>query len=133
MCFIRYSATYKELSDTNQRTTVIYVLNILYTTLAVTLQLVAIPALVEDYTLLGIHCVKLAGLVISGLYIFELVYREWMRWPMIIHHFATLFAILFVGSALDRTKNPAYVVAGLLWLFQATTEQSVFLGLLLCR
>jgi hypothetical protein len=52
---------------------------------------------------------------------------------MLMHHFATLFAIFFVGSALDKTKNPAYVVSALLWLFQATTEQSVFVGLLLCK
>lgn len=131
--FFRYSATFKNLSNANQRTTVIYVLNIVYTTLALALQLVASPTLAEDYTLLGAHCIKLVGLIISGLYLFELVYREWMRWPMLIHHFATLFAILFVGTAIDETLQPAYLVAGLLWLFQATTEQSVFVGLLLCK
>ncbi|KAF9070241.1 hypothetical protein BDP27DRAFT_1220981 [Rhodocollybia butyracea] len=56
-----------------------------------------------------------------------------MRWPLMTHHFCTIFAIVLVLSMLSYTQHPALISAGEIWLFQATTEQSVFIGLIMYR
>ncbi|KAJ3903745.1 hypothetical protein F5879DRAFT_803054 [Lentinula edodes] len=56
-----------------------------------------------------------------------------MRWPLLIHHFCTIFAIVLLLSVLAYTGHPQIVAAGEIWLFQATTEQSVFIGLFMYR
>lgn len=86
--FTRFSRTYRTLSSANQQTSDIYVMNIVYTTVALGLQLAASPVLGEEYTLERMEYLYLAAAVISGLYIFELVYRDQMRWPMLTHHFS---------------------------------------------
>ena len=131
--FERWSEAYRQLSPNNRRTSVIYVLNVVYTSLALGLQFAGSPSLSQHYTLTGVHCAKLAAVVVSGLYLFELAYRDSLRFPMLVHHFPTLFAILFVISVNEKTDDPTIIVTGLLWLFQATTEQSVFIGLLMCQ
>lgn len=45
----------------------------------------------------------------------------------------TLFAIVLIISALQVTEHPALSVLGLLWLFHATTEQSLFIALIFCE
>ena len=91
------------MSPANQCTSVIYILNIFYTTVALALQLYACPALAQEYTEAGTNCIRVASVVIAGLYLFEMIYRDSMRWPMLAHHFSTIFAIIFVNVALDKT------------------------------
>lgn len=45
----------------------------------------------------------------------------------------TLFAIILVLVLLQITKRPSFANIGDIWLFQATTEQSVFIALFLCK
>ena len=87
--FCRYSVVYREtMTPANRRTSVIYILNIVLTTVALALQLVACPAFAQDYTERGINCLRIASIVITGLYLFELIYRDSMRPQMLLHHFA---------------------------------------------
>jgi hypothetical protein len=57
-------------------------MNILFTTVALALELVAAPAFADDYALYQVQCLRTAGTLISGLYIFELIYRLKMRLPL---------------------------------------------------
>ncbi|KAJ3746207.1 hypothetical protein DFH05DRAFT_1522801 [Lentinula detonsa] len=131
--FGRYSLSYGTMSITNQRNSVTYVMAIFLTGGALTLQLISSPVLNNRYTFAASGMLKLTALVISGLYIFELTYRISMRWPLMTHHFCTIFAIVLLLSVLSYTRHPALMGAGEIWLFQATTEQSVFVGLLMYR
>ena len=45
----------------------------------------------------------------------------------------TIFAICFVNGVLATTHHPSLIVTGLVWLFQATTEQLSFVALLMCK
>ncbi|KAF8868909.1 hypothetical protein CPB85DRAFT_1242232 [Mucidula mucida] len=56
-----------------------------------------------------------------------------MRWPLLVHHFCTLFAIILLQVVFQITMHPALAVAGTIWLFQCTTEQTVFIGLFMYR
>ncbi|KIY66840.1 hypothetical protein CYLTODRAFT_354298 [Cylindrobasidium torrendii FP15055 ss-10] len=56
-----------------------------------------------------------------------------MRWPLLVHHFCTIFSVVFLQVVLQMTLNPALASAGLIWIFQATTEQSLFIGLFIYR
>ncbi|KAJ3746211.1 hypothetical protein DFH05DRAFT_922790 [Lentinula detonsa] len=132
--FGHFSLSYADMSFVNQRNTVTYVLAIFFTTATLILQLVASPILnTLSYTFTEVALLKVAALLISGLYVFELTYRVSMRWPLMTHHFCTIFAIVLLLSVLSYTRHPALMGAGEIWLFQATTEQSVFIGLLMYR
>jgi len=129
----RFSRAYRDMSFGNQRNTVTYVMDICFTTIGLILQLIALPVLNFRYTYGNVAMLKATTLIISGLYIFELTYRVSMRWPLMAHHFCTIFAIVLLLSMLSYQKHPQLIGAGEIWLFQATTEQSVFIGLLMYR
>ncbi|BGP44477.1 hypothetical protein JCM10450v2_000291 [Rhodotorula kratochvilovae] len=129
----RYSKDYRRLSPANQRNTVTYVLNTVYTTVALILQLIAAPVLAHSYTQLGFQSITLTAAIISALYVFEVIYRDFMRPSLLAHHFCTLLAIISLFVTIEKTFHPEIVTVGAIWLFQATTEQSVFIGLLMYR
>ncbi|CEH16947.1 hypothetical protein CBOM_03029 [Ceraceosorus bombacis] len=124
---------FTSLSWANQRTTVVYVLNIFFTTAALALQLAASPSFSGNFKSFHFEVGRAAVLIISELYLFELIYRAKMRPPMIAHHILTVFAISFTIILVDRRHDPAYLCCGLAWLFQATTEQTTFIGLFMYR
>lgn len=101
----RISRTYASLTPANKKTTTVYVLNVIFTATALATQLVAMPMLRQEYTKFRLDCVKVSGVIITGLYLFELIYRESMRWPMLLHHFSTIFAMSFVVVTLERTMQ----------------------------
>ncbi|KAJ7496693.1 hypothetical protein FB451DRAFT_1549758 [Mycena latifolia] len=129
----RLSVGFTKLSFDHRRNTVAYCLNTFWTTVVLVLQLCASPILAEKFTLDRIDLVKLAGLLVSGLYIWELTYRSSLRLPILIHHFCTLFASILIICTLQKTQHPALAVLGLLWIFHASTEQSIFIGLIMYR
>ncbi|KAF9037888.1 hypothetical protein BDZ89DRAFT_1061460 [Hymenopellis radicata] len=133
LAFLRFSTVFPALSFENKRNTVTYGLNTFYTTIALLLQLLSSPMLAEKYTLNRMGEIRFACVVVSGLYLYEMIYRSNMRWTLLVHHICTLFSLFFMQAALQISLNPAIFSLGVIWLFQATTEQSIFIGLLLYR
>lgn len=127
------STVYREMGLRNQRNTVNYFINAFYTTVALGLQLPATATLGGIYSFNSIQCLKMTALLISILYIWELGYRVSLRTSLIAHHFCTLLAIFALFITLEETWHPALVPAGVIWLFQATTEQSIFVGMIMYR
>jgi hypothetical protein len=64
--------------------------------------------------------------------IVEMIHRESIRLPLLIHHLLMIFAIVWVVFCLDQVQHPSLITTAEVWLFQATLEQVVFLGLLSC-
>lgn len=83
-----YSKAYRDMSETHRRTAVMYILNIIHTTVVLVLQLVAAPSLAEKYTVSRTDMIRVAATIVSLLYLFEIIYRHYMRLQMLIHHFA---------------------------------------------
>ena len=75
------------------------------------------------------NMIRASSALITSLYLFEMIYRERMRFAMLCHHCLTIFAIGFVMVLMDKTQDPSFVITGSLWLFQATTEQLTFVAL----
>ncbi|KAL7006099.1 hypothetical protein EMMF5_004437 [Cystobasidiomycetes sp. EMM_F5] len=101
------SHTYRQLSFDIQRTVVIYVLNIVATTAALIVELLATPVLAQQLTTERLDLIRVGAALIAGLYLFELSYRESMRWQMITHHFIAKFAFgiyLLVWWALKQAQ-----------------------------
>ncbi|EIW72766.1 hypothetical protein TREMEDRAFT_25944, partial [Tremella mesenterica DSM 1558] len=48
----------------------------------------------------------------------------------IIHHFLTIIAISFTVTMFEYTESMSFFISAVIWLFQATTEQFTFIGLL---
>ncbi|ODO11658.1 hypothetical protein I350_00442 [Cryptococcus amylolentus CBS 6273] len=129
-CFMRFTTKFRCLELEHQKNVVMYAMNIIFTTVALALQLAASPALGKHYRLWEVQCLRTGGVLVSALYIFELVYRLKMRLPLIAHHFLTIIAISFTVSVFEYTMSMSYMVSAIIWLFQATTEQPTFLGLM---
>lgn len=106
------------------------VITIIFTSLALALELTAAPTFAGEYRLWAVKSARCAVTVTAALYCWELTYRDDMRLPLIIHHVLTVFAVAFTITIFEKTQSPTYMVSGLIWLFQATTEQPTFVGLL---
>lgn len=128
--FARFSVVFPSLGIEHQKNIVMYIMNIIFTTIALALQLVSTPAFRQDYHLWEVQCLRTAGVTVSALYVFELIYRLKMRIPLIIHHFLTIIAISFTVAVFEYTMSTTYLNSACIWLFQATLEQPTFLGLL---
>ncbi|WWD09406.1 hypothetical protein V865_007529 [Kwoniella europaea PYCC6329] len=128
--YFRHSSVFPTLGLEHQKNVVIYTMNIIFTTIALALELVAAPAFAQRYALWEVQCLRTAGVLVSALYIFELIYRLKMRIPMIAHHFLTIIAISFTVTVFEYTQSMSYLISAVIWLFQATTEQPTFFGLL---
>lgn len=57
-------------------------MNIFYTFLALGLECATIPVLQERYVLAQFKAARMSGVIIAGLYIFELLFRFEMRKPL---------------------------------------------------
>ncbi|KAL8292129.1 hypothetical protein RQP46_001595 [Phenoliferia psychrophenolica] len=112
--------------------TLTYILNSFYTAAGLALQLAAAGVFHEVYTLRDVHFLRMVAIIISVNYLFELIYKEPFRPPMLCHHFCTLAIILFLISAVQETQDPSIFVTAQCWFFHATTEQPMFIGLLMC-
>ncbi|KAM0751747.1 hypothetical protein T439DRAFT_324938 [Meredithblackwellia eburnea MCA 4105] len=131
--FMRYTSEFKRMSFANQRTTVMYVLSIFYTFGAFGVQMACYGFFRDEYTVWNIRCLRVVASVVTSLYLFEITYRVSMRLQMLTHHLSTVFAITFVNGAVVITEDPSMFLTALMWLFQATTEQGIFFGLLMYR
>lgn len=83
----RYTKSFRELSFANQRTCVMYILNIFYTTLAFGVQLGGNRILYKEISAPTVNCIKVSGIPVTVLYLFGLTYRPAMRAQMLTHHF----------------------------------------------
>ncbi|OCF34054.1 hypothetical protein I316_04401 [Kwoniella heveanensis BCC8398] len=128
--FKRFNKAYKELPRELQKNVTMYLMTIVFTAVALALQLVGSPGFHGEWHYWEIRCVRLAGVLTVALYIFELVFRFNMRLPLVAHHVLTIFAISLGVTTLEYTQNPCYMLSGIVWLFQATTEQPTFVGLM---
>ncbi|KAF8918686.1 hypothetical protein CPB85DRAFT_1430381 [Mucidula mucida] len=123
-----------ELSFENQRNTVTYVLNTIWTTVALVFQCLSSPMLRQEYSLANLSQLRIAAVIVSVLYIFELIYRPNMRWPLLIHHFCVNFVRYYLRPNHSSDYDASCSCSRRRYLvFQATTEQTVFVGLFMYR
>jgi hypothetical protein len=73
---------FRNLSLEHRRNAVVYLMSLVMTTLALVLQLASIGILTGKYHLWQVHCLRASGVVVTSVYIFELVYRVKMRATM---------------------------------------------------
>ncbi|KAJ9475838.1 hypothetical protein PHBOTO_005917 [Pseudozyma hubeiensis] len=117
----------------HRRTMVIYILQILLTSIALILQLSVSALLQNEFSVWRLNVLRASACLIAALYLYELIYRYRMTYPMISHHMITCFAMSLSLVMLERQQDPSFAITGLLWIFQATTEQTVFVALFMYR
>ncbi|KAG9293449.1 hypothetical protein G9A89_009173 [Geosiphon pyriformis] len=109
-----------------------YILEIIFTGIALTIQIIIYPVFKSELSSRNLQLAQICCLITLDLYIFELIYRK-MRLPLIAHHFITMAVNIFAFYVIRDTVNLDLFTVGLIVFFQATTEQSTFLGLLFYR
>ncbi|GAK67468.1 uncharacterized protein PAN0_018d5696 [Moesziomyces antarcticus] len=124
---------WRDIKAEHRRTLVVYVLQLVITTLVVAMQLSVCSLISLRFALWKVNVVRACACLIAALYLFELIYRYRMTYPMIAHHLITCFAMSLALVMCERLQDPSYVITGLLWIFQATTEQTTFVALFMYR
>ncbi|CAG8498362.1 4810_t:CDS:2 [Ambispora gerdemannii] len=110
-----------------------YVLEIIWTTIALGLQLSCYRLMTRDFNYRDYQVAQIIGVILIDLYIFELLYRPVMRIPLVMHHFTTIFLVIYGSFIVTNCENIDLYAQALILLFQASTEQSTFIGLLFYR
>lgn len=130
-------AKFEALSEDKKRNVITYVLEITVTTFAVTWQVYGgkdILLRLEDTTTLHhLNWMTMALQAIAILYVWEMVYREKMGWPLLLHHLCTITLIQLSSASFADTGNIEYIRAALILGFHATTEQTSFVALHMFR
>ncbi|PWN98626.1 hypothetical protein FA09DRAFT_338468 [Tilletiopsis washingtonensis] len=124
---------WEAVSPTNRKTMVIYVLQITVTLAAFALQMASASLAKFEFTARTLEMERAGVTLVAMLYVFELVYRDSMRGPMIAHHIITVFIMSLAMTLVYTERDPSFALTGWLWLFQATTEQLTFVSLFLYR
>lgn len=124
---------WRDIKAEHRRTLVVYVLQLVITTVVVAMQLSVCSLISLRFALWKVNVVRACACLIAALYLFELIYRYRMTYPMIAHHLITCFAMSLALVMCERLQDPSYVITGLLWIFQATTEQTTFVALFMYR
>jgi len=86
-----------------------------------------------EYTLYRFQQSTFVALVLLVLYLYEMLYREGLRWQILIHHCVTI-SIVLIGIQRVEASSEVWIVEVLLLLsLTAFTEQPIHIGLLMYR
>jgi hypothetical protein len=120
-----------------KRNTVTYILQICMTTMAFVLQVYGgadiLFSLDESTDSYRLDWLSFAFQTISVLYIWELIYREKIGVPLLVHHLLTILLIQLSAASFYDTLDVFYLRFGCLMGFYATTEQTSFIILYFYR
>ncbi|KAG9284768.1 hypothetical protein G9A89_000917 [Geosiphon pyriformis] len=113
------------MSATHVKNCTTYILEIIFTTVILVIQISIYPVLRVELNYTNYQLSQTCCLLMVDLYIFELIYRS-MRIPLIFHHLISIAINVIAYYVLIDTL-------GVILIFQATTEQTTFFGLLFYR
>ena len=132
------NTTFMALSEEKKRNVVTYVAEFIVTSFAFFGQIYAGQDILfrgQDFIASQeqLNIASISVTAIPLLYVWELVYREAIGFPLLIHHFLTLLLVQLVVATLHDSRNPFYLRLALLLGFHATTEQISFVALFVFR
>uniref|UniRef100_A0A7S2U133 TLC domain-containing protein n=1 Tax=Lotharella oceanica TaxID=641309 RepID=A0A7S2U133_9EUKA len=130
--------SFKSLDIYRQRNCVTYVLELIYTTIVLALQIeygwnvVLYGADVNTNERKGL---SYAAVTLTTLYLFELIYRVRTHWQLMVHHFIAVGVLLVAfASWFDYPKHHAPIIRMCtVFVLHASTEQLCFFALLAHR
>jgi hypothetical protein len=129
--------TFQSLTEEKRRNAIIYVLQILMTSTAFVLQIYGGADTLfrwkETTTTNRMEWAVFALQTIAVLYIWELIYRQKIGVPLLLHHVITLVLIQLSYVSLFDTGDIIYNRMAILLGFYATTEQLSFVALFCYR
>ena len=129
-------ARFKALSEAKRRNVVAYIIQLLVTTFVFIAQLYAGQVLLFADNVTDPRQLEWGALAmqsISILYIWELIYRNEIGFPLLLHHLVTIFLIQVVVATFYDTNQVIYLRFALVMGFHATFEQSSFVALFCFR
>lgn len=125
-------SSFKSLDLPKQRNVVTYVLQFFGSTVALIAQLLGGGG-GADPTPQEIDWMILSFLLVAILYIWELIYRLEIGWPLLLHHLITIILIQLGAASFFETRDVIFLRYSVVMCFHATTEQLTFLSLGLYR
>ncbi len=133
----KMSNAFLALDDEKQRNTITYVTEIIVTTATLVMQIYgSIDVLFkwsDETSQDRVEWMAISLQLITVLYVWELIYRLRIGWPLLVHHLVTLLLIQLVVLTFDETRQFVYKRGGILLGFHATTEQLSFVALFFYR
>ena len=131
------ASKFSALTEEKKRNVVIYVLQVLVTTIALITQVIGgidvFFQMKDTTTQLRMDLMVVSTQLVFVLYMWELIYRLAIGFPLLVHHIMTcMIGQLFAASFFD-TFDVVYIRLALVMLLYATTEQSSFVALFCYR
>lgn len=130
-------AEFRDLSEAKKRNCIIYILSILVTSFAFFAQIYGGKDVLfkfeDDIESGQYEWMNISIEILSIFYVWELVYREHIGWPLLLHHVCTILLIQLVVASFFDTGLVIYLRLALVMGFHATTEQTSFIALYLFR
>jgi hypothetical protein len=128
---------FKELNHDKKNNAIIYVVQLLFTTVALIAQLYGSSDVIfrwqDSTTQSKLNSLIFAVLMIAVLYIWELIFRKKIGLPLLIHHLVTLLLAQLSTAAYFDTHDIMYMRYATLLGFHATVEQLSFMALFFFR
>jgi hypothetical protein len=135
--FFGIDKSFNELSEDKKRNVLTYVMQLIITSMVFVLQVVGsweILFLFEDSTSQDhLDLLAFAGQSLSVLYVWELIYREKIGLPLLIHHLLTLSVMQLLTASSSDTSDLTYLRLLVIFGFYASTEQVTFIALFCFR
>lgn len=133
----RTEVAFHALQEDKKRNVITYVLLLIGTTLAFIAQVYGgwdILFRIEDTTTPErIDWMIFSLLTIMVLYVWELIFRNKIRIPLLVHHAVTILLIQLISATFYDQQDVVYLRFALLLGFHATVEQVTFLALFFWR
>ena len=129
-------ARFKALPEAKRRNVVAYIIQLLVTTFVFIAQIYAGQVLLFSSNITDPRQLEWGALAmqsISILYIWELIYRNEIGFPLLLHHLVTIFLIQVVVATFYDTNLVVYLRFALVMGFHATFEQTSFVALFCFR
>ncbi len=134
----RMSETFRAMGIRHKRNVVTYFLQLISTTISLVVltyrfpRLITISRISEPFTKDEVTVASVGIGSVFYLYIFEMVYKTYMNFALVVHHVLMILITCLTCFMLWDTLNPASVYTMIL-LYSAITEQPVFIALILYR
>lgn len=125
----------KHFDSEKRKNIIVYVLEIVVTTVSLGLCVFITPNLlgIGDLSMTTLKFLNLIGHLILSLYLFEIAFKDGMHKSLLLHHFSMITLYYLAIIFFQRTEQVWILRAALFLMYGALTEQSTFVGLLLYR
>eukprot|EP00538_Stauroneis_constricta_P011915 CAMPEP_0119556936 /NCGR_PEP_ID=MMETSP1352-20130426/8745_1 /TAXON_ID=265584 /ORGANISM="Stauroneis constricta, Strain CCMP1120" /LENGTH=169 /DNA_ID=CAMNT_0007603951 /DNA_START=39 /DNA_END=544 /DNA_ORIENTATION=+ len=111
--FLGINTAYCDLTSEKQKNAVTYIMQFAVTSVVLVVQIYGsidvIFALEDDTTRSRFEALSVSFHLLGVLYMWELIYRQVIGWPLLFHHFSAIIQLQLVFASFADTRDLVYI------------------------